>query len=192
MPASSIFFLYSAATSPSPSPSSFLIASICCRSRNSRCRFSIPSWTSLRILSLSEASARISRVHSISLRNRVSTSTVSRISTFRSSERSGEYPARSASWLGRSMPRTICTTSPAPRSSSRFSISALYSRASTWDVSLSGLTSAAGCAVTRSAGPVPAAALPTVARYWPCRMATSTPLGSLRESSSLATVPMLA
>src|SRR6266576_2460108 len=83
-------------------------------------------------------------------------------------------------------------TSPAPRSSSRFSISALYSRARTCDVSVSGLTSWAGWASTRRAVPVPAAALPTEARYRPCRIATSMPLGSFRESSSLATVPKLA
>src|SRR2546423_7785380 len=83
-------------------------------------------------------------------------------------------------------------TSPAPRSSSKFSISALYSRARTCDVSVSGLTSWAGWASTRRAVPVPAAALPTEARYRPCRIATSMPLGSFRESSSLATVPKLA
>src|ERR1700687_2355692 len=88
--------------------------------------------------------------------------------------------------------RTIWNTSLWSRSSSRFSISALYSRARTCEVSVSGLTSLASWASTRSAGPVPAAALPTEPRCSPCRMATSTPFGSFRESSILATVPMLA
>src|SRR6202035_2472238 len=88
--------------------------------------------------------------------------------------------------------RTIWNTSLWSRSSSRVSISALYSRARTCAVSDSGLMSSVCWANTRKAGPVPVAALPTEARCSPCRMATSTPFGSLRESSILATVPMLA
>src|ERR1700682_1742646 len=88
--------------------------------------------------------------------------------------------------------RTIWNTSLLSRSSSRFSISALYSRARTCAVSDSGLMSSVCWANNRKAGPVPVAALPTEARCSPCRMATSTPFGSLRESSILATVPMLA
>ena len=57
-----------------------VIASSCWRSRNSRCVFSIPSLTSLRIFSFSDASARIARVQSMSRRSRASTSSVSRTS----------------------------------------------------------------------------------------------------------------
>ena len=60
-PASAILARYSSTTSSSPSsPSSLRIALICSRSRNSRWRFSMPSLTSVRILSFSSSSASVS------------------------------------------------------------------------------------------------------------------------------------
>src|SRR2546428_5821162 len=85
------------------------------------------------------------------------------------------------------MARTISTAAGAPRISSRFSTSALYSRASTRASSVSGLTSCTGCASTRSAEPVPASPLPGDARYRPSMTATSMPLGNRPASLTRAT-----
>src|SRR2546425_894744 len=81
---------YVETTSLPPSFSCFLIASSCCRSRNSRWVFSMPSATSLRIFSFSEASASICFVQPISLVRRSSTSRVSSTSSFCSVVRAGD------------------------------------------------------------------------------------------------------
>ena len=94
------------------SPSSLRMASICRRSRYSRCCWSSPSGTSWRIFSASSSSARASLAQPSTSRTRSVTSIVSSSSTLRSVERSGHQPTRSARPPGssastlRRMPRT--------------------------------------------------------------------------------------
>ena len=91
MPASSIFVAVLARrrlSSPS-SPSSLRIALICSRSRNSRWRFSMPSLTSVRILSFSSRSASMSLAHASTSSRRASTSSVSSTSIFCSKRQVG-------------------------------------------------------------------------------------------------------
>jgi hypothetical protein len=91
MLASAIFFRYSSTMfSSESSPSSFLMASICCRRMYSRWFFCMPSATSDRILSVRVSSAKVSLAQATTFSRRASTSSVSRISTFCSKVRSGE------------------------------------------------------------------------------------------------------
>ncbi len=90
MAVSAIFSRYPAATSPSSSPSSLRMASICWRSMNSRWRFSMLSLTSVRMRAFSSSSPSVSRAQASAFSRRSVTSMVSSNSMRCSKVRSGE------------------------------------------------------------------------------------------------------
>src|ERR1017187_3416519 len=141
--------------------------------------------------SLRSASPSASLVQAMTRVSRFSTSRASRISSFWARLKSGVYPERSARCPGARASRRNWMAPLAPRISSRLSTSARYSRANSTTASEGVSSSGAGSACTQSAPPTSACPAPRRARYCPVRIETSAPVGSLPDSCTRATVPML-
>src|ERR1035437_827682 len=141
--------------------------------------------------SLRSASPSASLVQAMTRVSRFSTSRASRISSFWARLKSGEYPERSARCPGARASRRNWMAPLAPRISSRLSTSARYSRANSTTASEGVSSSGAGSTCTQSAPPTSACPAPRRARYCPVRIETSAPVGSLPDSCTRATVPML-
>ena len=176
--------------SSSPSPSSLRIALSCWRSMNSRCCLSIPSLTSLRIVSAIWSSLRWLRAHEWMASTRSPTSTACSIRRRSSSLNSAHSATASASWPGALIVRSSSGSRRDRRSSAINSNVARSSRvaASTLDDTIPSMT---GSTTAKVAAPAVISVDVTRARRSTWTIAAVSPVGRLPTLGTRATTARL-